>query len=143
MGGMRMRQVRIILGVLVTAVLLIGCGGEAAPETTSAAAVSASMKGTDLYSWQDEVGTWWFAILPGTNRLKTIDELQAAAVNVRDVKGAFSSLPPGETLLWNNQAAVEENVRELLAMPPGEIVATLRAHAASAQVELEVVPAAQ
>ena len=33
------------------------------------------MKGADLYSWRDQSGYVWYALLPGTNRVKSTKEL--------------------------------------------------------------------
>ena len=38
-----------------------------------------SMKGWELYSWQSSDG-WYFALVEGTNRLKTFEEISAPDV---------------------------------------------------------------
>jgi hypothetical protein len=49
-----------------------------APTSISDLSASTSMKGYELYSWREKSsGDWYFALLPGTNRLKTYDEITA------------------------------------------------------------------
>ncbi len=61
-----------------------------------------SMKGYELYSWpagQD----WDFALMVGTNRLKTLDEIQSPAQTlhgVEAIKTALRALPVGEQVFW-------------------------------------------
>jgi len=140
-----MKRIRhgLLLGMLLTAVWLTACDQTPAqtPTTiTESPLPGAAMKGMDLYSWQNEAGSWRFAILPGTNRQKTADELVTEAINLEAVKSAFGDLPAGELLYWNNAQTVATADRLVLTLPPGEVVSTLRAHAAAAQIEL-ILPA--
>ena len=55
-----------------------------------------SMKGWELYIWQEEGGTY-FSLLPGTNRLKTDAEIKKAAVKgIEAIKPKLEQLKPGE-----------------------------------------------
>jgi hypothetical protein len=57
-----------------------------------------SMKGWELYIWQDG-GETHFALLPGTNRLKTDEEIAQAAVKGLDaIKPKLNALKEGEYL---------------------------------------------
>lgn len=61
-------------------------------------------KGVELYSWKTKDGDWKFALLEGTNRLKSIDEIKSAADHVESletIKKAISQLAIGETVMWN------------------------------------------
>jgi hypothetical protein len=75
--------------------------------STFAAENLKSMKGWDLYSWR--VGkAVHYALLEGTNRLKTADEiLKADLGNVEAVKAKLSELAAGEQIVWNNQVGIE------------------------------------
>ena len=53
--------------LLIVSLLLAGCCPKADSD-------SESMKGYELYTWQ-EGGQWYFALLEGTNRLKTDEEI--------------------------------------------------------------------
>jgi hypothetical protein len=60
------------------------------------------MKGYELYSWpagQD----WDFALLPGTNRLKTLDQIKSSVPTLHGleaVKTVLTNLPVGEHVFW-------------------------------------------
>ncbi len=44
--------------------------------TTASDLAAGSMKGYELYSWQDG-DRWYFSVLVGTNRNKTLDEIRS------------------------------------------------------------------
>jgi hypothetical protein len=74
------------------------------------------MKGYELYSWQ-EGDQWKFSLLTGTNREKTLDEIQStdAALNGMDaLRSALEAISPGETITWS--------AKDHLAFPPEEII---------------------
>ena len=65
-----------------------------------------SMKGYELYSWKIK-GHWYYSLLPGTNRVKTYDEITATSVVRRDAAGLKSELqklPKGEEVFWLSDA---------------------------------------
>jgi len=61
-----------------------------------------SMKGYELYSWpagQD----WDFALMIGTNRIKTLEEIQApdqTLHGVEAIRAALRELPANEQVFW-------------------------------------------
>jgi hypothetical protein len=62
-------------------------------------------KGVELYSWKDKDGAWQFALLNGTNRLKTEDEVKAARTRVkgaRELKKSLAHLAVGEQVFWTH-----------------------------------------
>jgi hypothetical protein len=108
-----MKAVRYLLFVLLAGTLLSGCG--AASEST-VTPFPESMKGYELYSWQ-EGGQWKFSILVGTNREKTLDEIKADETVFHDVEAltaALEQMPAGQYITWSS--------RETLSFPPAEIV---------------------
>jgi len=63
---------------------------------------SSSMKGYELYSWQSDED-WFFALLPGTNRLKTQEEItqkEGRLAGIEDLETALKRLPKGEQVFW-------------------------------------------
>lgn len=61
------------------------------------------MKGYELYSWQAN-GKWYFSFLPGTNRLKTFDEISAPEVvftTMSEFGSRLEKLEPGAEIVWN------------------------------------------
>jgi hypothetical protein len=60
-------------------------------------------KGVELYSWKDKEGNWVFALLNGTNRLKTAEEVKGADNQFKGTVGlkrALAGLAVGEQVSW-------------------------------------------
>jgi hypothetical protein len=75
-----------------------------------------SMKGYELYSWQ-EGEQWYFSVLVGTNREKTLEEIQAPDVTLKDLdalKLALGKIQSGQYIGWST--------REGLDFPPDAMV---------------------
>jgi len=107
-----MKTIRILLFAILLGSLLPGCGTAAQPTATPFAE---SMKGYELYSWQ-EGGQWKFSVLIGTNREKTLDEIKSADVVLSGVDALTTTLekiPTGQYITWSS--------RETLAFPPDDI----------------------
>ena len=96
-----------------------------------------AFKGLELYSWQDENGTWQYSILEGTNRNKTLEEVQAIPLDLQGAKAAIAKMAVGESLFWMNrvQDAASGQMSQLL-FPPDEVVDELQEFAREKQVEL-------
>jgi len=84
-----------------------------------------SMKGYELYSWpagQD----WDFALMIGTNHLKTLDEIQSPAQTlhgVEAIKTALRGLPANEQVFWAGQGWLQQSQMPSgsIAIPPAPI----------------------
>jgi len=64
--------------------------------------VKTSFKGVEVYSWQDK-DSWRFAILPGTNFVKTeaiVLEECKQGMSLAEFKREFAKLPKGEFVIW-------------------------------------------
>jgi hypothetical protein len=75
-----------------------------------------SMKGYELYSWEKD-GEWYFSILVGTNREKTLDEIQSADATLQGVDeltAALKSIPAGQYITWS--------AFDPLAFPPDDLI---------------------
>jgi|SRR5690349_16178461 len=107
-----MKTIQTLLFAILLGSLLSGCGAAAQPAATPFAE---SMKGYELYSWQ-EGGQWKFSVLVGTNREKTLDEIKSADVILSGVDALLSTLekiPAGQYITWSS--------RETLSFPPENI----------------------
>ena len=74
--------------------------------TAHAQTANPSEKGYLLYSWKVK-NHWYYSLLPGTNRLKTYDEITAPEVVRRDsaaLRAELQKLPKGEVVLWMSDA---------------------------------------
>ena len=108
-----MRAIRTFLFVVLTGVVLSGCGATSEPEATP---FPESMKGYELYSWQDG-NQWYFSILVGTNREKTLDEIKSADTVLQGIDALTSALeqmPAGQNITWST--------RDTLSFPSDEVI---------------------
>ena len=98
-----------------------------------------AFKGLELYSWQDENGGWQYSILEGTNRNKTLEEVQAIPLDLQGVKNAIAKMAIGESLFWMNRVQDTASGQVLqLSFPPDEVVNELTEFAREKQVELHI-----
>lgn len=107
-----MKIIRTFLFATLLGALLSGCGAASQPTATP---FPESMKGYELYSWQDG-GQWKFSLLVGTNREKTLEEIKSADVLLSDVDeltATLKKIPSGQYITWSS--------REALSFPPDDI----------------------
>jgi hypothetical protein len=65
-------------------------------------------KGVELYSWKDKGGDWVFALLDGTNRGKSEEEVKGSKDLIKSVpalKKALTRLAEGEQVSWSHRIA--------------------------------------
>jgi hypothetical protein len=91
------------------------------------------MKGYELYSWQAQ-GDWRFALVVGTNRLKTFDEISSDELRLQALERKLDQLPGGEQVFWSTQRVPN------MALPPSEMIAEIRAFCAQRDIQLEIEP---
>ena len=91
-------------------------------------------KGVELYSWQSETGAWHYAMLDGTNRLKTNEEIKASPERFENLKAlqiAISQLAEGEFVRWSDKLGA-------FKMPSKEVRAAVAKTAKQARVKLSI-----
>ena len=91
-----------------------------------------ALKGMELYAWRTEAKAWRFALLVGTNRLKTEEEIRAAGAATPDLEAlgqAISRLPRGELVILHNLAPMEL---------PEAVISTVQRQARGRGVTLEL-----
>ena len=108
-----MKPFRFVLYFVLLAVLVNACrpSNPLVPQPDTS-----SMKGYELYSWEED-GQWFFSILVGTNREKTLDEIQSSETTlkgVEELQPVLESIPAGQFVTWMSG--------EGLAFPPDEII---------------------
>ena len=107
-----MKPIRFLL-LFLFATLLSAC----APAPQPAPDLSAgSMKGYELYSWQ-QAGQWYFSVLIGTNREKTLAEIQAPQASLKGIEAllpVLKKIPAGQYLTWAAPTG--------LAFPPDALI---------------------
>jgi hypothetical protein len=91
-----------------------------------------AFKGYELYSWKRSDGDWLYSLLPGTNRLKTKEEIAAAGTDFDALKKHLSALAVNEQVLW------VPAISEKAALPDAGTVADLQAFCETMHIQLEV-----
>lgn len=98
-----------------------------------------AFKGMELYSWQNKNGEWQYAVLEGTNRNKTLDEIQSTPLDLSGVKNAIAQMAVGESLFWMNNVYDTSSGQVLnLPFPPDAVVNELKEFAREQQVDLYI-----
>ena len=108
-----MKTIRSLFFSLLLGLALSGC---ATAEQLTVSPLPESMKGYELYSWEEN-GQWRFSLLVGTNREKTIDEIKSADTILPDVDTLTSTLekiPSGQFITWSS--------KETLSFPPDDMI---------------------
>jgi hypothetical protein len=108
-----MKTIKAFLFAVLLGVFLSGCGTASHPSATPS---GESMKGYELYSWQDG-GQWKFSLLVGTNREKTLEEIKSAEVvlsSVDALKSKLEEIPAGQYVTWS--------LRDTLSFPPDDMI---------------------
>jgi hypothetical protein len=116
-----------------------------------------SMKGYELYSWYEaDEGNWYFTLITGTNRLKTLAEIRAGTDTIRPggwaritvrgdgpLKTLLRRLPQGEQVTWNgpdwlHQVGAGQDMIETTRYPDPATVAEIRGFCEALGVDLSV-----
>jgi len=108
-----MKTIQSLLFAIQLGLLLSGCGTSVQPAATP---VTESMKGFELYSWQDG-GQWKFSLLVGTNREKTLDEIKSTdtvLLGVDALESALEIVSSGQYITWSS--------KDGLSFPPDDII---------------------
>jgi hypothetical protein len=147
-GGVQSNKKRIPIAVtlLLISTWVIGCHQEIISSrersslvgtSTSERALNPAFKGMELYSWQEESGQWYYSILIGTNRAKSLDEIQIKPIGINEVKVIISRMAVGESVFWFNQTYNSKGGQHVdLAFPSEGVIEDLKLHAMAHQVLL-------
>jgi hypothetical protein len=110
---------------------------------TSLSKLPHSMKGYELYSWEED-SQWHFTLITGTNRNKTLEEITSredyisesgwVKVHVASVEAiidVLSRLPQNESVFWHDgmQLVKTTETNTNIQVPPERITNTIREHA--------------
>ena len=78
-----------------------------------------SMKGFELYSWQEN-GEWFYSLMVGTNREKTLAEIQSQEARLKGLdalKKTLEIIPADELITWVQRAP--------FALPPEAVLVSV------------------
>lgn len=98
--------------------------------------LNTSTKGYELYTWRLDNGVWYYALLPGTNRLKDHSELVVVQkTSLDDLEQGIRSLAQGEYLFWNIN---KEQIQLPIVMPDKAVVDRIKAVCAEKNLNLSI-----
>jgi hypothetical protein len=107
------------------------------------------MKGWELYSWP-ACNDWYYAVLTGTNSLKSYNEVTgqtgSAAFVIKvfgkeKLKAVLHKLPAGESVFWAGEGWLQitwGGNYSNLQLPPASIVTELQQYATQAGLNISV-----
>jgi hypothetical protein len=100
-----------------------------------------SMKGYELYSWEEE-GQWRFTLITGTDRIKTIEEITSEQDSVSEtgwvriqvvgtdaIKDVLSRLPADESVFWCDELHIGQSTETDFQLPPDQITDAIEEYA--------------
>jgi hypothetical protein len=109
-----------------------------------------SMKGYELYSWEEE-DQWHFTLITGTNRVKTIEEITSKedfisetgwvkiqVIGADSIKDVLSQLPEGESVLWCDELHIGQSTETDLQLPPEQIADAIDEYAKQCGLDFTV-----
>ena len=134
-------------------VLVLSITGLAACVAVSGEPLPNSMKGYELYSWQED-GQWRFTLITGTNRNKNLEEIifggkktgadgwvNLHVTGVDEIKAALGRLPAGEFVSWlGGQGLIEpaQPAEITLEFPPAGTINEIKEQAEKLGLEFHV-----
>jgi hypothetical protein len=141
------------ISILVLLSLILTISGLAACNTASNEPLPKSVKGYELYSWQ-EGGQWRFTLITGTNRNKNLEEIISGGektgedgwvnlhvTGVDAIKAALSRIPSGEFVSWlggQGITALAQPADIKLVLPPVGIINEIKEHAEKCGLEFQI-----
>ena len=103
-------MIRLRAVLIVLSLILLACPGGAQER-----AKEPVFKGLELYSWPTSEG-WRYALMGGTNRLKTWPEVKAAGMKEADLRTRLGKQAVGEFVSWNTD--LPDAPAGTLSLPP-------------------------
>ncbi|MFN2226197.1 MAG: hypothetical protein ACK2UY_07815 [Anaerolineae bacterium] len=137
-------------------VALAGCANSPTPQESGwISPLPTAVKGYELYSWRPAgSGSWRYVLLTGTNRLKTFDEIAAAAdgeteagwvkltaVGLDELKALLRRLPARTTVTWRSEGWLADSPPpgEIIGLPEARILSEAQAYCRQFGIDLTIV----
>jgi len=111
-----------------------------------------SMKGYELYSWEEE-NEWHFTLITGTNRTKTMEEItykedyisetgwiKIHVVGSDAIKDVLSRLHQNESVFWCGELHIGQTTETILEIPPEDIKEAIQEYAQQCGLDFTITP---
>jgi hypothetical protein len=134
----------LFAGLLILGTFTItGCSKDEAMDSEHLEPLLTNMKGWELYSWP--YGTDWnYSILPGTNRLKSYNEVISVPIfDLESLKESLDKLRENEKISWRGREWLKScwmTGYHDLCLPDEKTIEEVRKHCEKRKLELWVVP---
>ena len=156
-----MKKLFIPLSIVFLALLFTACTKDnpecdcpaLLPVKFESMVIESSMKGWELYSWPADVEgckQWHYALLPGTNRLKSCSEVTSDTVlNVtgeQQLKLLLNKFPSNEHILWVGEKWLsnvwgQSNINYgNLKLPASAVMDEIKRHCIKTSLQLTIAP---
>ena len=156
-----MKKLFIPLSILFLSLLFTACTKDdpdcdcsaSLPVKFESIVIESSMKGWELYSWPADVegcNQWNYALLPGTNKLKSYGEVTSDTVlkvtGEQHLKLLLSKFPTNEHILWvgekwlSNVWGQSSINHGNLKLPFTSVINDIKQHCIVSQLKLSIVP---
>lgn len=156
-----MKKLFIPLSILFLALLFTACSKDnpecdcssSLPGKFESMVIESSMKGWELYSWPEDVEgckKWNYALLPGTNRLKSYSEVTSDTVlkviGEQQLKLLLNKFPTNEQILWvgekwlSNVWGQSDLNYGNLKLPSSTVVNEIEQHCIQTRLQLSIAP---
>ncbi|MFC1924503.1 hypothetical protein ACFLXA_03985 [Chloroflexota bacterium] len=111
-----------------------------------------SMKGYELYSWEEE-NEWHFTLITGTNRTKTMEEITSKEDYISEtgwikihvvgsdaIKDVLSRLYQNESVFWCGELYIGQTTEMILEIPPDDIKEAIQEYAQQCGLDFTITP---
>ena len=119
-------------------------------QPTAADDLPHSMKGYELYSWEEE-REWHFTLITGTNRVKTWEEITSEedfisetgfvkiqVIGADAIKDILSRLPEGESVFWCDELHIGQSAETDFQLPPEQTAEAIEEYAQQCGLDFAV-----
>ena len=156
-----MKKLFIPLTILFLSLVFTACTKDSSncdclstlPDKLKTIKIESSMKGWELYSWQEDANgcrKWNYAILQGTNKLKTYNEVTADAFlkvsGEQQLKLLLNKFPANESILWVGENWLsnvwgQSNINYgNLRLPSTSVLEEIKQHSIQINLQLSIIP---
>ena len=156
-----MKKLFIPLSILFLSLLFTACTKDdpdcdcsaSLPVKFESIVIESSMKGWELYSWPADVegcNQWNYALLPGTNKLKSYGEVTSDTVlkvtGKKQLKLLLSKFPNNEHILWVGEKWLSNvwgptNINYgNLRLPSSTVLDEIKRHCIQTSLQLTIAP---
>lgn len=142
----------IVFLMFATTIVIAGCDGTPRGADISTSPLPSSVKGYELYSWA-EGDDWYFTLITGTNRTKTLAEVASQSriiddngwvkitiLGLQELEVILDRLPRSEQILLVDGARLDiSQESSIITFPPEDMVEQVRQYSHQRGIKLMII----